>query len=179
MLIESSIRKSREGRGFNPHPVHFLLSFYGCKKWCYLTPYIKDLIYPINMTTLYASKYTDDNHIRMTIFQGIYEKKSTNSNKVYPAVIHFGNVSITQRCFYKGAKFPQKILSHEGDILTLTGYNRTCKQLSIVLTELGYDETMLTDITNIINSASADKKIKTYERWRHNEYGTIDGIVNF
>lgn len=131
------------------------------------------------MTTLYASNFTDNSDICISIVQGIYEKHSTNSNKVYPAVIHIGAVNITQRRFYKAKKFPQKIVSQEGDTLTLVGYDRRYKELSVVLGELSYDQTMLTDITNIVLTVSIDKKIKTYEQWRHNEYGTMDGIVDF
>lgn len=138
---------------------------------------IKPYRYNIHMTTLYASNCSDASIIQ--IFQGIHEKHSTNSNIVYPAVIHLGTVNITQRCFYKAKKFPQKIVSQEGDTLTLVGYDRSCKELSVVLGELGYDQTMLTDITNIVLTTSVDKNIKTYELWRHNEYGTMDGIVDF
>lgn len=131
------------------------------------------------MTTLYALNFSDDTDSLINIYQGIHEKQSTNSNKVYPALTHLGAINITQRRFYKAKKFTNKIVSQEGDTLTLVGYDMRCKELSIVLGELGYDQTLLTDITNIVLTASTDKKIKTYELWRHNEYGTMDGIVDF
>ena len=120
------------------------------------------------MTTLYAYHYIDGDDIHITVYQGIYEKHSTNSNKVYPAVTHLGNVNITQRRFYKAKKFPMKVLPET-----------TLKELPILFTELGYDDNLLEEITNIVLTKSADKSIKTYELWRHNEYGSMDGIVNF
>ena len=131
------------------------------------------------MTTLYAYNFSDETDTLIHIFQGVYEKHSTNSNKVYPAVIHLGTVNVTQRKFYKAAKFPKKVISQEGTTITLNGYDIRCNELSIVLDGLGYDATMITDITNIVLTAAADKKIKKYELWRHNEYGDMNGLVDF
>lgn len=131
------------------------------------------------MTTLYALNFSDDTESIIHIFEGIHEKHSTNSNIVYPAVKHLGTVNITHRRFYKAKKLPKKVNSYEGNILTLLGYDIQCKELSILLGELGYDQTMLTDITNVVLTKSSDKTIKIYEQWRYNEYGSMDGIVPF
>jgi hypothetical protein len=131
------------------------------------------------MTTLYVSSFSDNGSICLNIYQGIHEKHSTNSNKVYPAVIYRGSVNIMQRCLYKGNNLPQKIVAQEGDILILSGYDRRCKELSIVLNELGYDQIMLTDIINIVNTVSSDAAVKTYDYYRYDANGSMNGIVNF
>ena len=129
------------------------------------------------MEELYANQYTDDENgdIWLAIYQGIYEKQSTRGNIVYPAVRHLGNINITQRQFLKGAKHPKKVVNQEGDTIILNGYDNIFTRMSTKFTELGYPQTLLDEITNVILTNSANPNIKTYVGfWDINRNGVVD-----
>ena len=130
------------------------------------------------MEELYAKQYSDDENgdIWLSICQGIYEKQSTRGNIVYPAVRHIGNINITQRRFLKGAKHLKKIVNQEGDTIILNGYDNIYTRINILFINLGYPQTLLYEITNVILTNSANLNIKTYKGdWDE----TREGVVNF
>jgi hypothetical protein len=118
----------------------------------------------------------------ISIYQGIYETQSTRSNKIYPTLKYLGDLNITTRRFYKGAKFPRKIIRQEGDTVILFDYHNneeenTYTLLTTLFTQLGYTGTLLNDVTNVVLTTSNDKRIKTNNN--HRISGENDGIVTF
>ena len=119
------------------------------------------------MTTLYASHYTDETETYLSIYEGIYETRSTNSYKVYPSVKCLGCINITQRIFHKMAKHPQKIIAVDGAQITLNGYQRQYTELSALCLELGYSTELLEEIREVVLSKAYDPAVKA---WSSVEY---------
>jgi hypothetical protein len=124
----------------------------------------------------------DNGERLISIYQGIYETQSTRSDKIYQTLKFLGTVNITRRFFYKGAKFPRKIICQEGDNVVLFNYHNqdeeyTFTLLTTLFTQLGYPDHLLNDVTNIVLTSSNDKRIKTNSNNRIN--GENDGIVSF
>ena len=118
----------------------------------------------------------------LSVYQGIFHHKATRGDSVYPVLKRLGCVNITTRTFFKGSKHPRKIVNQEGDRVTLFDYHNqhaeyTYTRLPILFTELGYPETLLNDITNVVITSSNNRKIhsRDYERVG----GENDGIVPF
>ena len=130
------------------------------------------------MEELYAFSHDDPTNgdILLLIFKGIYQKQSTRGNIIYPVVKFIGSININQRRFLKGAKHPQKITIQENGSLTLFHSNERITYLNILLTDLGYPQTLIDEITNVINIQSVNPNVKTYKGY-HDE--TRQGIVNF
>ena len=114
------------------------------------------------MTTLYASHYTDETDTYLSVYQGIYETRSTNSYKLYPSVKCLGCINITQRVFHKLAKHPQKIMAVDGPRITLNGYQRYYTELEPLFVELGYSIDELNEIREVVLSKSYDTTVKAY-----------------
>jgi hypothetical protein len=93
------------------------------------------------------------------------------------SVVKFiGNININQRLFLKGAKHPQKITINEDGTIRFSNSNTIIRQLNTLLTDLGYPQTLIDEITNVINIQSVNPNIKTYKGdWDE----TRQGIVNF
>jgi hypothetical protein len=118
----------------------------------------------------------------ISIYQGIYQTQSTRSNKVYQTLKFLGEVNITRRIFYKGAKFPRKITRQEGDNVILFNYHNqdeeyTFTLLTTLFANLGYPEILVNEISNIVIESSNNKRIKTNDHFR--DGGENDGIVAF
>jgi hypothetical protein len=118
----------------------------------------------------------------LNICEGIYQRRSTRGNKIYPVLRQLGTVNITARRFVKGSKHPRKIIRHEGDRVVLFNYHNqdadyTYTPLTILFAELGYSETLLGEITNVVITASNDKTI--YSSDYNRVGGENDGIVYF
>jgi hypothetical protein len=114
------------------------------------------------MATLYASHYSDETDTYFSVYQGIYETRSTNSHKVYPSVKCLGCINMTQRIFHKMAKHPQKVIAQDGVNITLNGYQRTYTELTALFVELGYSTDELNEITEVVLSKSFDPTVKAY-----------------
>jgi hypothetical protein len=119
------------------------------------------------MTTLYASHYTDETETYISIYEGIYETRSTNSYKVYPSVKCLGCVNMTQRIFHKMAKHPQKVMAVDGPHITLNGYQRRYTELAVLFDELGYSTELLEEIRGLVLSKAYDSAVKA---WSSVEY---------
>jgi hypothetical protein len=75
----------------------------------------------------------------------------------------------------KGAKHPKKVVNQEGDTIILNGYDNIFTRMSTKFTELGYPQTLLDEITNVILTNSANPNIKTYVGfWDINRNGVVD-----
>lgn len=119
----------------------------------------------------YAELYNDDlnpNNVKVHIFivEGIYEVNGRQKARV------IGNLNITDNRFYKMVKQPYDVLN-EGEytiILKEHNYNRETRSvsyektytlLSHLLTEEGYSQERIQQITTAINSISNNRSIKT------------------
>jgi len=111
----------------------------------------------------------------LSIYKGIYQHTSTHGNKVYPTLRRLGTVNITTRQFVKGSKHPRKVIIQEDGSILLNGSIYT--RLPALFIELGYPETLLNEITNVVITASNDLKIHSSDYNRVS--GEEDGIVNF
>ncbi len=138
-------------------------------------------------TALYAKHYngTDDTYNDngeryLSVYQGIFQHQSTRENIIYPVLKFLGNVSITQRRFYKGAKYPRKIVRQDGDNVYLFNYHGEDGPITLIntlFTNLGYNNDLLHDIQTVVLNTSANRNIKTNN---HNRIGgENDGIVDF
>lgn len=129
---------------------------------------------------MYAKQYTDDINESpqewLSICEGIYIHESTNHNVTYPAVKFLGSVNITRRQFWKRAKHPRKIVRQDANTITLVD-NNTYTLLNVLFEQLGYPDTLLNEITNIVITQSNNTALKTNNSSRHG--GEHDGIVNF
>jgi hypothetical protein len=112
------------------------------------------------MTTLYANHYKDESDTYFSVYQGIYETHSTNSDKVYPSLKCLGCINITQRIFHKMTKHPQKVIEQDGVHITLNGYQREYTELSALCTELGYSIELLNEIREVAISKGWNPAIK-------------------
>ena len=131
------------------------------------------------MTTLYASHYTSGTDVYLSVYQGIFETRSTNSNKVYPSVKSLGCINISTRTFYKYRKHPQKVIDQDGAHIKLNGYQRHYTEIGTLFNELEYSTELLNEIREVVLSKSSDPAIKTFVIWRHNQEGSNDGIVDY
>jgi len=86
---------------------------------------------------------------------------------------------MTQRKFYKAAKHPQKVIGQDGARITLNGYQRYYTEIGALFVELGYSTESLNEIREVVLTRSSDPAIKTFVIWRHNQYGSNDGIVDY
>jgi len=111
----------------------------------------------------------------LNIYKGIYQHTSTHGNKVYPSLRRLGTVNITTRQFVKGSKHPRKVIIQEDGRLLIDG--SICTRLPALFIELGYPETLLNEITNVVIAVSNDPKIHSSDYNRLG--GEDDGIVNF
>ena len=123
-------------------------------------------------TFLYVKHYngSDDNFTGidngerwLSIFQGIYQHQSTNGNIIYPVVKFLGNVNITRRRYYKGAKHPRKIIRQEIDTIYLNN-NEEYKLINILFIELGYSDILLNEIINLVIINAYNPNIKIYNQ---------------
>jgi hypothetical protein len=112
------------------------------------------------MTTLYASHYSGPTEIYITIKLGIYETRSTNSDKVYPSVKSLGTINITERKFYKHVKRPEKVVEQEEGRIRLNGYQREYKEIGALFLELGYSTELLNEITEVVLTNAFDPTVK-------------------
>jgi hypothetical protein len=115
------------------------------------------------MTTLYASHYTSGTDVYLSVYQGIFETRSTNSNKVYPSVKSLGCINISTRTFYKYRKHPQKVIEQDGVHIKLNGYQRQYTELNALAAELGYSTELLNEIITVVTSKAHDSSIKLSE----------------
>ena len=138
---------------------------------------------------LYAKQYngTDDFITRidngekiLSIYQGIIQHRATRGNITYPALQYLGNVNITRRIFYKGAKYSRKVINQEGDNVILFNYGNNIENtytlMSTLFRELGYQDTLLNEITEVVIRESNNPRLKTSN---NRIGGENDGIVNF
>lgn len=114
------------------------------------------------MTTLYASHYTNETETYLSIYEGIYETRSTNSYKVYPSVKCLGCINMTQRIFHKMAKHPQKVIAVDGPQITLKGYQRHYTEIGALFVELGYSTELLNEIREVVLSKAYDSAVKAW-----------------
>ena len=118
----------------------------------------------------------------LNVYEGIYQRKSTVSDKMYPALKYLGSVNITTRTFYKSTKNFRKVIRQEGNNIILYNYHNmdseyTYTPLTILFNELGHPNTLLNDITNIVITASNNPNIKVRD---NNRIGWENhGIVPF
>jgi len=115
------------------------------------------------MTTLYASHYTSGTDVYLSVYQGIFETRSTNSDKVFPSVKSLGCINISTRTFYKYRKHPQKVIEQDGPHIRLNGYQRHYTELNTLGAELGYSTELLTEIAAVVTSKAYDSSIKLSE----------------
>ena len=139
---------------------------------------------------LYAKQYngTDDfitqvdNGERiLSIYQGIIQHRATRGNITYPALRYLGNVNITRRIFYKGAKHSRKVIHQEDDNVILFNYGNnnehTYTLIPTLFRDLGYQDTLLNEIIEVVIRESNNPRLKTFSNYRIG--GENDGIVNF
>jgi hypothetical protein len=125
------------------------------------------------MTNMY--EYIESNEKFLSVYKGIYQHRSTHGNKVYPTLRRLGTVNITTRQFFKGSKHPRKVVVQDDDRVLL--HNSMYTLLPRLFTELGYPESLLNEITNVVITASNDPKI--HSRDYNRVGGENDGIVDF
>lgn len=118
----------------------------------------------------------------LNIYKGIFQHRATRGNSIYPALKYLGCVNITTRTFFKGSKHPRKIINQGGDRVILFDYHNqhaenTYTLLPTLFIELGYPESLLNEITNVVITASNDPKI--HSRDYNRVGGENDGIVTF
>ena len=116
---------------------------------------------------LYNDEYIPDN-VKMHFFvvEGIYEANGQQKARV------IGNLNITDNIFYKMVKQPYDVLNEGEYTITLkqqnyndqtrsVSYEKTYTLLSHLLTEEGYSQERIEQITIAINSISNNRSIKT------------------
>jgi hypothetical protein len=118
----------------------------------------------------------------LSVYKGIYQHRATRGSSIYPVLKYLGCVNITTRTFFKGSKHPRKIIIQEGNrVILFDHHNRPAEHtytlLPTLFTELGYPESLLNEITNVVITASNDPKIRSRDYNRVG--GEADGIVNF
>jgi hypothetical protein len=106
----------------------------------------------------YVDEETDDTYI--SVYRGIYDVKSTNSNKRYPAVYNILGINLTRRLIWKGRKHPLKVTEIGDDGFLRIGPFQTCREINGVLTSLGYSAEQIAELLNIIESKSNDPTFK-------------------
>ena len=126
--------------------------------------------------------YEDTGEKMLSIYQGIYQTRSTNGYVIYPTLKYLGSINVTRRIFYKGQKFSHKIVQQNENSVVLFSYNpniyeKTYYPLGTLLHEHGYSEALLEDIIRISLESAYNPQIKTHCSNYIN--GEINGIVAF
>ena len=139
---------------------------------------------------LYAKQYngTDDfitqidNGERiLSVYQGIIQHHAARGNITYPTLRYLGNINITRRIFYKGAKHPRKITHQEDNNVILFNHGNNIENtytlMSTLFREFGYPDTLLNEITEVIMRESNNPRLKIYNN--NQVGGENNGIINF
>lgn len=126
--------------------------------------------------TLYGYHYVDEGNgdHRMTVYQGIFIPGTPENTRTYPVVRHLGNVNITQRFFLKSRKFPRKVETIEGELLSFND-NMKIKSIQSILNDLGHPQEFIDLVRNTILDTSHNENTGTCEGWQDklNRYGYI------
>lgn len=111
-------------------------------------------------------EYTIDNPAptMISIYDGIHQKKSTRSDIFYPTLRHLGNINITERKFYKGQHFNNKIIQQNDDSVILFNYrnqpeNYTYIYLGILCRQMAYTDDFFNKMIDTIIRTTYNNKI--------------------
>jgi hypothetical protein len=115
------------------------------------------------MSNYYINEYTsyENNDKYITVYKGIFDKKSTNSDVIYQCVYPICCINLTERLFYISDKFSRKI--HEQTDNNIVVDNTTYTHMDNFFNGT-YKESEILDILKIIHQCDNEEAKKNLKK---------------